>query len=62
MWIRYGGKLGSVGNGTDLFVASALSALSLALLLLFRCHIEVVRSWLIFPGVTHVFVVHRRHC
>ena len=28
---QYGGKLGSVGNGIDLFVAGALSAVSCAL-------------------------------
>ena len=60
--VQYGGKLGSVGNGIDLFVAGALSAVSLALSFLFRCHIEVFRSWLMFLGATHVFVVHCRHC
>ena len=59
---QYGGKLGSVGNGIDLFVAGALSAVSCALSFLFRCYIEVFRSWLISPGAAHVFVVHRRHC
>ena len=62
LWFQYGGKLGSVGIGIDLFVTGALSAASCALSFLFRCHIEVFRSWLIFPGATHVFVVHRRHC
>ena len=45
-----------------LVVAGAISAVSCALSFLFRCHIEVFRSWLIFLGVTHVLVVHRRHC
>ena len=60
--VQYGEKLGSVGNGIDLFVAGVLSAVSPALSFLFRCHIEVFRSWLICLGATHVFVVHRRHC
>ena len=59
---QYGGKLGSVGNGIDLSVAGALSAASCALSFLFRCHIEVFRSWLMFLGATHVLMVHRRHC
>ena len=60
--VQYGGRLGLVGNGIDLFVAGALSAASCALSFLCRCHIEVFRSWLMFLGATHVFVVHRRHC
>ena len=58
-WLQYGGKLGSVGNGIDLSVAGALSAASCALSFLFRCYIEVFRSWLICLGATRVFVVHQ---
>ena len=61
LWVQYGGKLGLVGNGIDLFVAGALSAVSCALSFLFRCYIEVFRSWLICLGATRVFVVHQEY-
>ena len=59
--VQYGAELGSVGNGIDLFVAGALSVVSCALSFLFRCYIEVFRSWLICLGATRVFVARQEY-
>ena len=61
LWVRYGGKLGSVGKGIDMFVAGVLLAVSCALSFLFRRYIEVFRSWLICLGATRVFVVRQEN-